>query len=407
MRKNAKSLFVTIIILVLLSVDPLYSQNITNTITNTMEGNSVKERFGLPTYSSEIINEYSAEDKIVLPFVYNGFIYTFSLNRKRPLWRFFIGGDLENPFVLNGKRLFFFDIYNRLYSVNLADGKLMWIRDVNDEIIGQPFIVKNKIVIATQKGNILAFSEADGKLIMQYDTEREIAGGINFYNNLMIIAFKEGLIEAYNIYTGKKVWQFANTGFISVKPVVNKGKLFFGTWDNNFYSLDVKEGKLVWVNYVGSEVSRDFLVFKNSIVLFLSGGEILSLNKQNGVIEWVKYFKGIDFDYNYFGGIDKFYVFIPELIAYDPNNGSMVFAYRERTYKLYEDMLFDMMVEGKHFIDEKEREKLLRDKYFVVNNYPILPPVKSDDLAYYVGDDSNLYVYDIKKDFFILKYKLE
>jgi len=403
MRKNAKCLFVTTIILALMLIDPLFSQ----TITNTMENNSVKAGFGLPTYSSETINEYSAEDKILLPFVYNGFIYTFSLNRKIPLWRFFIGGDLENPFVLNDKQLFFFDIYNRLYSVNLSDGKLMWIRDVDDEVIGQPSIVKNAVVITTHKGNILAFSEANGRLIEQYDTKREIAGGINFYNDLMIVAFKEGIVEAYNIYTGKKVWQFANTGFISVKPVVNEGKLFFGTWDNNFYSLDVKEGKLIWINYVGSEISRDFLVFKSNIVLFLSGGEILSLNKQNGVIDWVKYFKGIDFDYNYFGGIDKFYVFIPELLAYDPKNGSMVFTYRERVYELYKDMLFNMMVEGKHFIDEKEREKLLRDKYFVVNNYPILPPVKSDDFVYYVGDDSNLYIYNIKKDFFILKYKLE
>ena len=402
MRKNAKWSFI-IIIFVLMLADSLFSQT-TDYIGKNLPA---KEKYGFPTYNSEIINKYSIEDKNLLPFVYNGFIYTFSVDRKLLLWRFFIGGDLENPFTLNNNKLFFFDIYNRLYSVDLFDGKLKWVRDIDDEIIGRPYIINGTVVIATQNGSIRVFSEASGELLGKYNTKHEIAGGVNFYNDLIIVAFKEGIVNAYNIYTGEKVWQFTNTGFISVKPIIDEGKVFFGTWDNNFYSIDANSGKLLWINYIGSEVSRDFLVFKNSIILFLSGGEILALNKKNGLIEWVKYFKGIDFDYNYFKGIEKFYIFIPELIAYNPENGNVLFTYRERAYNLYKDMLFDNMVEGKHYIDEKEREKLLRDKYFVINNYPILPPVRNRNLAYFVGEDSNLYIYDIDKDFFVLKYKLD
>jgi len=403
MRKNAKCLSIIILIFVLILINPLFSQT-TNSVEKDIQS---KGNYSFPANSSEIINKYSSQDKKLLPFVYNGFIYTFSVDRKLLLWKFFIGGDLENPFVLDNNQLFFFDIYNRLYSVDFIDGKLRWVKAIDNEIIGKPVIIKGSVVVITQNGRILVFSKSSGKLIELYDTKHEIAGGGNFYKDLMVVTFKEGMIIAYNIYTGKKVWQFINTGFISIKPIIDEGKLFFGTWDNNFYSLDLEKGKLLWINYIGSKVSRDFLIFKNSIILFLSDGEILSLDKQTGIINWVKYFKGIDFDYNYFKGIEKFYIFRPELVAYDPLSGSVLFNYRERVYKLYKDMLFDTMVEGKHFINEKEKESLLKNKYFVVNSYPVLPPINDNNLVYFVGEDSNLYIYDIKKDFFIVKYKLD
>jgi hypothetical protein len=42
-----------------------------------------------------------------------------------------------------------------------------------------------------------------------------------------------------------------------------------------------------------------------------------------------------------------------------------------------------------------------------VNSYPHMPPLKADgSLVYFVTEDSYFYVYDLEKDFLILKYKL-
>ena len=232
MRKNAKCLSIIILIFVLILINPLFSQT-TNSVEKDIQS---KGNYSFPANSSEIINKYSSQDKKLLPFVYNGFIYTFSVDRKLLLWKFFIGGDLENPFVLDNNQLFFFDIYNRLYSVDFIDGKLRWVKAIDNEIIGKPVIIKGSVVVITQNGRILVFSKSSGKLIELYDTKHEIAGGGNFYKDLMVVTFKEGMIIAYNIYTGKKVWQFINTGFISIKPIIDEGKLFFGI--KNPYFID-------------------------------------------------------------------------------------------------------------------------------------------------------------------------
>jgi len=70
-------------------------------------------------------------------------------------------------------------------------------------------------------------------------------------------------------------------------------------------------------------------------------------------------------------------------------------------------MLFDNMVEGEYPLSDEERIKILSDVYFTVSNYPILPPVEFDnEFVYFVTEDLYLYIYDLKKDFFIVKFKM-
>ena len=360
-----------------------------------------------PEYKTELLKKYTLEDILIIPFVYNGYLYSFSINRKCPLWRFFIGGDLENPFARDNGRFYFYDIYNRVYSVDSRSGELIWKNEVEEEITGSPIIFRQYVIIVTSDGVVYAFNKISGTQVFKRDMGKEIGGGIVIHGDRAVVAFKDGTLEDYDIENKTPVWKFVANGIISVPPAFSNGKLYFGTWDDNFYAIDAEEGSLIWVNYVGSPVSRRFLVFKKSVVLFLSDGEVLSLDTRNGSIKWVRYFRGVDFDYNYFKGKNKFLIISPELMAYDPENGNLIFTYRKRVFKIYKEMLFESMVEGEHFIGETERENLLREKYFVVNHYPLLPPARYKNYLYFIGEDYNLYIYDIERDFFTLKYNLE
>ena len=130
--------------------------------------------------------------------------------------------------------------------------------------------------------------------------------------------------------------------------------------------------------------------------------------KEVGVIAYLnQYFKDVEFNYNYFAGPDTVYVFIPDFIALEPSTGSMLFDYRERSFTLYKDMLFDNMVEGEYPIPDQERVRLLNERYFSVSQYPYLPPyIIGGRFAYFITDENVLYVYDLHNDFFIVKFQL-
>jgi len=72
-----------------------------------------------PDYRIEVFHEAAESEGAILPFVYNGYLYTFSLEQRLPLWRIFIGGDLANPFTTNDQNLYIYDVFNRVYSVSI------------------------------------------------------------------------------------------------------------------------------------------------------------------------------------------------------------------------------------------------------------------------------------------------
>ena len=361
-----------------------------------------------PVYEIELLNELIDDEDLVFPLVYNGYIYTFSLKHKLPIWRLFIGGDIISPWVIRDEHIYLYDIYNRIYAVEIKSGTILWQLAIENEIRSKPLIYGSYLIVPTSKGLVYAINAENGDITNTYSGSGEIYAGLALYDNLVIVPFKNGEIVAFNIEKGKLEWTFSAGDIVTVPPVIDIDVLFFGGWNNSLYALDIKSGEARWVSYVGKSVTRDFLVFKNEIILFFSGGETISLLREDGTIKWVKYMKDVDFSYNYFAGIDKYYLFIPEFVALSPADGTLLFNYREHAFNLYKEMLFENMIEGETPLSDEQRMEMLRDIYFTVNEYPVLPPLfTNENLIYFITEDSHLYVYDLMQDFFILKYRIE
>jgi len=374
-------------------------------LCSQLEAQEVSEFF--PDFPVERLNTIKDAGDLILPFVYKGYVYVFSLEQEILLWRIFIGGDLANPFIVDRDTLYLYDVYNRVYSIDMRGGKIRWKVDLRQVIRGKPCVHQDTLILATQKGIIYVIDSESGRITDEYKGEGEISSGLNVYEDLMIVAYKSGRVVAYDIETKKPHWKFACKGIISIRPVVQDGFVFFGAWDDTFYVLHAEDGSPLWDSYVGENISREFLVFDDEIVLFFTKGEILTLNRRNGEIKWVKYFKGIEFNYNYFPGREKCFIFVPELLAINLEDGSILFNYRERAFFFYKEMLFENMIAGKVRLNDEDRVRLLGEKYFTISGYPFLPPLSAGEkYVYFVADNSFLYVYNLKEDFFIIKYKI-
>jgi outer membrane protein assembly factor BamB len=361
-----------------------------------------------PVYKIELLNKSTVEDDIIFPLVFNGYIYTFSLKQELPIWRLFIGGDLIRPWVTSNTHIYFYDIYNRVYAVDIKSGKMLWEIAIENEIRGKLLIHDSYLIVPTSKGLVYEIDAGIGEVITTYSGNGEIYAGLEIYGNLVIVPFKNGEIIAYNVEKGDIEWTFSAGDIVTVSPLIDEDILYFGGWNNTFYALDVRTGEALWVSYVGKSVTRDFLVFKDVIILFFPNGEIISLLTKDGTIKLVKYMKDVEFSYNYFAGTDKLYLFIPELITLNPVDGNLIFRYRERAFNLYKEMLFENMIEGETPLSDEQKTEILRRVYFAVNEYPVLPPESTNTgLIYFITEDSNLYVYDLNNDFFILKYKMD
>lgn len=370
----------------------------------------------LPMFKPEVLlqeEESTGEGKkpqkdIYLPFVNNGYLYVFSMNHKAPIWRIFIGGDLQKPFILLDNEVYFYDVYNRMYRMVIENSRIEWITQIDGEIEGAPIFYENFLLVGTQNGDVFLVDRISGVIVRKYSFSTELSTGLYRYGNIIVVPFRSGRVVGYSIDNGSKVWEFSTDGIIVAPPVVKYGVIYFGAWDENFYAIDVFTGKLIWSTYIGENIARDFLVFNDWIVLFFSQGEVITLSRETGEITWVKYYRNIEFSYNYFQGSNKFFIFLPEVVAVDPSDGSIIYRYEDRAFEMYKNALFDMMIEAEEPLTDQKKEKLLRDVYFNVSSYPMLPPFRYNErFAYFVAEDSYLYIFDIVKEFFVVRYKLK
>ena len=360
-----------------------------------------------PVFEIEQLNDIQIKEDLLFPIVYNGYVYLFSLHGRLPLWRLFVGGDIVRPFDSRDDILYLYDIYNRLYAIDMKKGEIVWKIAVSFEIRGRPLLYDRYLIVPTAKGTVYVVDRRNGDIVDSYTGGGEIFADIIRVDDLIVVSYKSGDIIAYNIDSREPAWVFRSGAIVTVAPVIKEGVLFFGAWNSTMYALDVRSGKTKWISYVGKSVTRDFLVFDSEVVLFLADGELLSLSREDGRIQWVQYMREIEFSYNYFSGQKLLYLFSPDLVALNPADGSIVFNYRERVFDLFKEMLFENMVEGKQPISEERRTEIQNEIYFSVNSYPILPPLAMyGNYIYFVAEDSYFYIYDLKKDFFIVKYKM-
>jgi outer membrane protein assembly factor BamB len=361
----------------------------------------------IPEYQIEEMGAPGDAEEPLLPFVHNGYVYAFSVAGKRPVWRIFIGGDLVNPFTVDKGRLFVYDIYNRMLGIDAVKRKILWKTDIKDEIRGRPCVYKHYVLVSTQKGSLVILSDESGQILFEHPGAAGVVGGLTVFRNLAVVPYKNGRIAAFDVDTKTEAWAFNAGGAVGVSPVVSGGFVYVGAWNETFYAIDASTGKLRWASYVGEDVSREFLVFDDVVVLFFSKGQVLGLDQESGEIRWARNFERLEFNFNYFQAKRKFFLFTPEFTALNPSTGEVLYRYRERAYSAFKEMLFENMIAGEHALTEEEKNVIMSTAYFTVKSYPHMPPLTAGGtLVYFVTEDSYFYVYDLERDFFMLKYKL-
>lgn len=76
---------------------------------------------------------------------------------------------------------------------------------------------------------------------------------------------------AIDLKTGKEKWRFKTRKFAKMTPAYKDGKIFFGAWDNYFYCVDTKTGKLIWEVPVSTAVNGHFSAATSNPVLTDTG----------------------------------------------------------------------------------------------------------------------------------------
>ncbi|MEX0676219.1 MAG: PQQ-binding-like beta-propeller repeat protein [Pirellulales bacterium] len=246
-----------------------------------------------------------------------------------------------------GGRVFFSDRSGRIYAARAEDGRLLWMKQVDEGRSEAPLVMGDIAYFATSN-QVLALSAIDGKPVWEFD----LPHGANETSPLMIenrllvcgydgvvhaldaqagteewtrdvvfdappsppgfdgqrarlgdkparpkIAasdgktlfqpiFDQSRVVALDCRTGEDRWSFRTAGWISATPVVAENLVYFGSQDKKLYCLDAGTGKVVWSFNTGGRVSAGAAVHDGAVYIGSSDGHLYRLDAKTGKKAW-------------------------------------------------------------------------------------------------------------------------
>ncbi|MBN2102051.1 MAG: PQQ-binding-like beta-propeller repeat protein [Candidatus Aenigmarchaeota archaeon] len=258
-------------------------------------------------------------------------LYCFDAKTGKELWRFKANdvNDTSYPIVADGIVYSgFFDGY--LYAVNEKDGKLIWKFKTGDRVTGTPTICNNFVVFGSWDEFVYALDKKTGEEIWRFKTGDRVGCTPTFDGEKIYIGSFDGCIYCLDL-KGREIWRFKTGGsmFNYHQQPIKDGIMYFTNWDGHLYALNTKTGQEEWRFKMGKGSGVTPLVYENRIYfgswdknfycIDLNGKEIWRFRAKDILED----FKALIHDGKvYFGSIDK------NFYAFDIRTGELIWSFQ-------------------------------------------------------------------------------
>jgi outer membrane protein assembly factor BamB len=181
----------------------------------------------------------------------------------------------------------------RMWSVSVGQGS-----SSSSRLTASPVIAAGKVFVLDSEVEVSAYDAKSGDRIWQTDltpddedSEDGFGGGVAFDNGKVFVSTGFGFVAALDANTGKEVWRRATTVPFRAAPVVNGGRVFVATQENQLMALAEDDGRVLWdhrgiAESAGILGSNSVAVSGDLVVVPYTSGELFGLNVRNGRALW-------------------------------------------------------------------------------------------------------------------------
>lgn len=157
-----------------------------------------------------------------------------------------------------------------LYALDEETGTLKWKFETQGRVASSPAVRDNVVYFLSYDGSFYAVDAATGKLKWKFDTEYErrfAAPGIH------------GNTPAHQLIPD--AWDFYESS-----PVVDRGRVYFGSGDGNVYALDAASGSLRWKFKTGDVVHSSPAIAGDTLYIGSFDTFLYALDADRGTVRW-------------------------------------------------------------------------------------------------------------------------
>jgi len=176
----------------------------------------------------------------------------YSMNSRygsvRQSWSVREKADIGAGATVSGKLAIITNTAGEVKALSLKNGKVRWNIPTGAKIYSTPAAEGRRVIAVSADGMVRALALRSGRLLWSTDAGQPVVASPVISGGKVFITGSSGRCQALDITDGTLLWSNGTIeGFVETIPLVYKGMLIFGTWDNRLYALDIETGTTRWI----------------------------------------------------------------------------------------------------------------------------------------------------------------
>ena len=209
------------------------------------------------------------------------------------IWSIDETSDMGAGMFLQNDLLFYTNTAGEIKAVHSDDGSSEWSFKTGGKIYSTPTVYKNMVWCASSDGYLYGLDARSGGLQHKIDVHKPAVSSPVCVSDKVILAGGDGHCRAWNTNTGELIWDYEGVkNFVVTRPLIKDNTVYFGSWGNQFYALDVANGNPKWI-WDSGQTNRMFspaqvwpVSTHNKVYLASPDRYMTVLNAETGDVIW-------------------------------------------------------------------------------------------------------------------------
>jgi outer membrane protein assembly factor BamB len=241
-----------------------------------------------------------------------------NISNLKPLWRHRLAAEVSASPVVAGNILYIAAENGNLYAFDLTTHKQAWLYHAEGGIGSTPAVADGRLYALSRDGYMTALDATTGKALWRFRTGGETRFGVpggygmpkadgitpdpwDFWLSSPLVqdgrvyfGSSDHHVYALDAATGAEVWRFEADDSIHAAPALHDGRLFIGTWGTKIYALDAKTGTKLWDFQGGKDAETGILqgfsaaptIDGDTVYIGSRDGYMRAFNAADGKLRW-------------------------------------------------------------------------------------------------------------------------
>ncbi|CAK6538087.1 MAG: Outer membrane protein assembly factor BamB, contains PQQ-like beta-propeller repeat [Candidatus Midichloria mitochondrii] len=158
-------------------------------------------------------------------------------------------------------------------------------------VTNKPLITKDKVIILTSKGRLLAYNLDLNKKLWNKSLSSSLTtvGKIVEEDDILYVTYGINKLIAVDSQSGKEIWTAKFDDVVKGRSIIYGDKIFLHSAHNEIYALKKSDGTIIWrhidTDHVQSTVA-DFapVVYDKNVIFQVANNEIIALDIEKGTV---------------------------------------------------------------------------------------------------------------------------